>query len=276
MPRQPVVSPQLLDRWIREWHGDLEHSAYDPWINVRDISSIGESHRPYGSKARREHHLLSGGEYNTFLHLDFATWPSDIREGYALLPVEETVAIAESLGIRYPTYPHSDTPVVLTSDFLVTHLGSRGEKRFRPLTYKPKEAIDKKSGLRVLEKFEIERRYWLVRDRPWQMVLSDSLNPMVTRNLDWLQKWNRLSDALTPAVPDFLASLGRRRRGDTLKDVLNAIARRLDCDERRDADCLFGYCAWSHLVELDLSVRVGLLYVPAIRRINFEQCQMAA
>ncbi len=44
----------------------------------------------------------------------------DIREQFPLLPIEETIIIAEELGIKHPTDPNTGEPVVMTTDFLVT------------------------------------------------------------------------------------------------------------------------------------------------------------
>lgn len=44
----------------------------------------------------------------------------DIREQFALLPWEETQSIAQKLGIRHSTYPGTRTPIVVTSDLVLT------------------------------------------------------------------------------------------------------------------------------------------------------------
>nr|WP_238602194.1 TnsA endonuclease N-terminal domain-containing protein [Lysinibacillus parviboronicapiens] len=44
----------------------------------------------------------------------------DIREQYPLLPLEETIVIADELGLKHPTDPKTIEPDVMTTDFLLT------------------------------------------------------------------------------------------------------------------------------------------------------------
>nr|WP_269843845.1 TnsA endonuclease N-terminal domain-containing protein [Domibacillus epiphyticus] len=44
----------------------------------------------------------------------------DIIEQYPLLPVEETIVIADELGLKNPADPRTGEPIVMTTDFLVT------------------------------------------------------------------------------------------------------------------------------------------------------------
>nr|MBF4275598.1 heteromeric transposase endonuclease subunit TnsA [Vibrio anguillarum] len=46
-------------RWIKEGRGNGCDSGYLPWITVRDVPSDGRSHRVFGHKSQRTHHLLS-------------------------------------------------------------------------------------------------------------------------------------------------------------------------------------------------------------------------
>ncbi len=52
--------------------------------------------------------------------LDWAPSVVDIREQFPLLPIEDTLRIAERLGYRHPRHPQTRRPIVMTTDFLVT------------------------------------------------------------------------------------------------------------------------------------------------------------
>nr|WP_255193827.1 TnsA endonuclease N-terminal domain-containing protein [Brevibacillus laterosporus] len=43
-----------------------------------------------------------------------------MREQFPLLPLEETIVIANELGINHPTDPKTGSPIVMTTDFLLT------------------------------------------------------------------------------------------------------------------------------------------------------------
>lgn len=45
----------------------------------------------------------------------------DIREQYPLLPLKDTLEIANELGIEQPKHPQTKEPIVMTTDFLITY-----------------------------------------------------------------------------------------------------------------------------------------------------------
>lgn len=59
-------------------------------------------------------------ERNYFYLTEFSDSIVDIREQYQLLPLEETLVIADELGIKHPTVPNTGEPIVMTTDFLLT------------------------------------------------------------------------------------------------------------------------------------------------------------
>ncbi|MGU7859640.1 TnsA endonuclease N-terminal domain-containing protein, partial [Streptococcus suis] len=98
------------------------------------------------------------------------------QEQYPLLPIEETIIIANELGIKHPTDLKSGEPIVMTTDFLVTTRNNTEVKKFaRTLKYK-NELMDK----RVLEKFEIERVFWERQEVDWGIVTELEVpNPLL-------------------------------------------------------------------------------------------------
>ncbi|WP_400244995.1 TnsA endonuclease N-terminal domain-containing protein [Niallia sp. JL1B1071] len=95
-------------------------------------------------------------ERNYFYLIEFSDVILGIHEQFPLLPQEETIVIAEALGIKRSADPKTGDPIVMTRDFLLTV--DRGQGVFEvAYTIKMK---DKLLEERVLEKFEIEREYW--------------------------------------------------------------------------------------------------------------------
>uniref|UniRef100_UPI0040380DE2 hypothetical protein n=1 Tax=Vibrio anguillarum TaxID=55601 RepID=UPI0040380DE2 len=88
-------------RWIKEGRGNGFGSDYLPWITVRDVPSDGRSHRVFGHKSQRTHHLLSDLELAVFLTLEWNSQTTDIREQFPLKR-EETLNIALDNGIKHP------------------------------------------------------------------------------------------------------------------------------------------------------------------------------
>lgn len=62
------MGPSLATK-LKQKRGEGRGKDYIPWFKVNEVSSIGNSSRPYGFKTRREHHFLSNfkQDYFTFL-----------------------------------------------------------------------------------------------------------------------------------------------------------------------------------------------------------------
>jgi hypothetical protein len=106
----------------------------------------------------------------------------DIREQFPLLELNEMIKIANEAGIRYPVDQESGFPCALTTDFLITVL-CEGKKIRIARTVKPSDELDKK---RVIEKFEIERRYWENRGVDWGIVTEREISEVMADNIERL------------------------------------------------------------------------------------------
>lgn len=167
-----------IDRRVKEGRGQGQGPDYKPFIYTRDVSSLGRSHRLPGSKIRRLHHLLSDLELAIFLTLDRSPHVTDIREQFPMR-VEDTVRIAEELGLPHGRY--QGTPQVLTSDFLVDF-----DDPQRPtIAIQAKYSADLQKP-EVIERLELERRYWQEKGIPWVIVTEREVSREAVANIQWL------------------------------------------------------------------------------------------
>ncbi len=164
---------------IKEMRGTGRGKDYVPWIKVSELSSAGRSTRVSGLKTGRVHHLLSDLETNYFFLLDWAVSVRDIREQYPLA-LEETMAIAERLGIKHPIQPGSANPAVMTTDFVVTL--TNGSEIARSIKY----SADL-NNKRNVEKLEIERLYWKNHGVDWGIVTELEVPKTVAQNISWFR-----------------------------------------------------------------------------------------
>lgn len=165
---------------IDEGRGQGTGKDYKPWITIHDLASRGVVSRVPGYTTGRIHHLLSKNETAFFYILDASDKALDIREQFPLLPVTETVEIAELLGIRHPRDPANKYPYVMTTDFVITT--QQGDVA---RSVKLSAELDKP---RVLEKLEIERIYWKRRDVEWRIVTEKEIDYQKARNLEWVNR----------------------------------------------------------------------------------------
>ncbi len=204
-------------------------AEYRPWLNIQDVPSKGLSTRIRGWKTERVHHFLSMLELLYFYVLEWSQDVVDIREQFPLLPLEETLAIAESCGIRHPTDPKTKYPIVMTTDFVNT-------VRRAATDFDEPRTVKYKSDLltpRTLEKLEIERRYWKTRKITLKIVTEDSIPVVLSKNIEWLHSYRQLSNFIdldefafaqtSSAIMDAL----RRQPSAPLRDIMLRVDDRL-------------------------------------------------
>ncbi|MEM1309827.1 MAG: TnsA endonuclease N-terminal domain-containing protein [Cyanobacteria bacterium P01_H01_bin.153] len=175
---------------LREGRGQGRGSDYMPWLHIQDVPSQGLASRINGWKTGRVHHFLSELEVRYFYALEWANRVSDIREQFPLLPLEETLSIADVCGFRHPIDPKTQEPIVMTSDFNITlRQGVGFVEQIR--TIKP--AADLRST-RILEKLEIERQYWQRRGLDWRIVTEREIPTILTDNVKWLHPYRSIEE----------------------------------------------------------------------------------
>lgn len=175
-----------------EWRSDLRGSEYRPYETVR-IPTRGKASRVPGLKTGRLHHVLSSIELRCFYLLEWLPHVVDIREQFAL-PLPETEAIAEELGVKHPTIPETGAHKRMSSDFVVTVTGPDGERDI-VRSVKPSEELGSK---RTLEKLEVERRYWIRRGVEWKLVTERDLPADLVRNIEWVHPYTAASSLSVP------------------------------------------------------------------------------
>ncbi|MGY4691715.1 TnsA endonuclease N-terminal domain-containing protein [Salibacterium sp. K-3] len=84
---------------------------------------------------------------------------------------EKTLQISETKQIKHPLDTTSQTPIVLTTDFLITLIKGKNIS-YLPRTIKPSKKLNDN---RIIEKFEIEREYWFLHKQVSSVSLGHSV-----------------------------------------------------------------------------------------------------
>lgn len=220
--RKREITEAKIERFIKEGRGQGIGKDYLPWLRIQDVPSEGRVTRGVGWTTGRRHELLSDIERDYCYLLDYSDGVSDIREQYPLLPLEETIMIAEKLGIDHPSDPKTGVPIVMTTDFLITY-----KEKDYARTVKPTSQVEDE---RTIEKFEIERRYWESRHVDWGMITDQDLPDALIRNIEWIHKEYHNDDVselgmfVVQNLERMLAS--RLQNGETIARAC------LSCDEQ--------------------------------------------
>jgi hypothetical protein len=199
-----------IARKLEEGRGTGHGSAYRPWLTVQEVRSNGYVSRIAGWKTKRQHEFFSNIETDYFYLLEWSKSVIDIREQFPLLPLEETLKIAADCGYEHPRDPRTKAPIVMTTDFRIS--GASGITRLEyARTIKPQQML---SSRRVLEKFEIERRYWNGRGVSWGIVTENDIPEELVRNVQWVHRYHdrssvahvnpNISRAISKMVAEFL------------------------------------------------------------------------
>lgn len=108
-------------------------------------------------------------------------WQNDVTEIREQFPlqIELTSEIAEKHGIPHPA--KSGVPQYMSSDFLVDT--SRPDEPRFALQAKYSSELQKP---RVIEKLELERRYWENKGVPWRLITEKEIPSTVVANIKWL------------------------------------------------------------------------------------------
>ncbi len=255
MRGRKFASQQDIERHIANGFGAGAGASYVPWLRVQDVPSIGRSHKIQGVKIDRIHHLLSDLERSYFLVCEFSEDVVDIREQYPLLPIEHAQAIATSLDVRYPRYPRTTLPYVMTTDFLLTVKDLNGNFRSVARTVKYRSDLVGKGSKRTLEKLEIEKRVWQSQGVDWKIVTDEFFTRDLIKNLGLIRRYSKLPRDLmkVPLHLNFIDCLENSREYSwTLATCLRKIASLLSISYV-DAQAIFFYLVWNKVLKIDLA-----------------------
>lgn len=246
------VTDTDVERWTRQGFGQGEGDGYKPWARVRDFPSIGRSARVGGLKHWRTHHLYSDVEFGHFIMADFRPGVEEIREQVALLPREETIEIADELGIRHPRYPGVSTFTVLTSDIQVLASGPDAPTSF-VVSVKRWSNLQPgaKDLARTIQKLSLERRYWQRRGVPWFLATEEHYVAAEVLNLSLLRPDRRmwLSESRCEAAVDIVDRIRCLPRGGrTLRKFLSSLPQGEDIGFQD-----LGLAVWKRWLALDLT-----------------------
>lgn len=250
-----------IDKMIKEGRGIGKGDKYKPWLRIQDVPSLGRASRIKGIKTGRQHEFLSDLERNYFYILEYSDVVEDIREQYPLLPIEDTMLIANELGIEHPKNPETGEFIVMTTDFLVSiNCNNKSYDVARTIKVKD-ELLDK----RILEKFEIERVYWERRGINWGIVTDKEIDKVVSSNISLVHGYNKITaiDSFNDIGDDELKDLTYefvRRIIDNPKTVRN-ICSGFDnemCLKKGSGLCIFKYLIINKIIEIDITEKIDV------------------
>ena len=182
-PNPKSVADQLESAIIRklekEKRGQGYGKDYKPYLTVRDVASKGRVHRRPAVTHGRIVHLLSDLELAVFLLFDWNESVVDIREQFPL-GLEKTINIARRLGIKHPAAKGVNQ--VMSTDLRID-IRQSGQIVPQAISIKYRDELD---DTRVIEKLELERRYWEGEQVEWFLFTENEVPKALVQNIKWL------------------------------------------------------------------------------------------
>ncbi|EHJ01948.1 TnsA endonuclease [Clostridium sp. DL-VIII] len=153
-------------------------------LKVTTFSSKGRVTRIYGYKTKRIHHLQSDNQLRTFLLLEWDDRVKNIKENVELKDLEVTTDNIENL--RLDKFSNNETGEVfqLHTNFLITVNKGEGEELIS-ISVKSLSELERKT---VIEKMEIERRYWKAKGIKFYVITEKEIDKQFVYNIKWIRE----------------------------------------------------------------------------------------
>lgn len=178
--RNRKITENTIKRKTAQQRGLGRLADYKPWNTIQDTASNSLVTRIKGWKTGRIHQILSQLQLQFFYLLEWSSQVVDIREQFPL-DQAETVAIAEEIG-NSKLAEQINIGNFICLEFLVTVKDSFGTKDVARTVVNSKFLTNKN----LIEKLEIQRRYWDFRSIDWGVVTEKEIDLAVVKNIEWI------------------------------------------------------------------------------------------
>lgn len=153
-------------------------------LKVTTFSSKGRATRIYGYKTRKIHHLQSDNQLRMFLILEWNNKVIDIQENMELKDIE--LNINELDNLRLDEFMDKETGKLykLHTNFLIKIRTNNQEEQVA-ISVKSISELQRKT---VIEKIEIERRYWKAKKVRFYIITEKEINKQLVENIKWVRE----------------------------------------------------------------------------------------
>lgn len=153
-------------------------------LKVTTFSSKGRATRIYGYKTKRIHHLQSDNQLRVFLLLEWNDLVKNIEENVELKDLEIVIDNVEDLRLDKFSDKETGQLYQLHTNFLVTTKRDNVEEQVA-ISVKALSEIERRT---VIEKMEIERRFWKNKSIPFYVVTEKEINKQLVDNIKWVRE----------------------------------------------------------------------------------------
>lgn len=153
-------------------------------LKVTTFSSVGRVSRIFGYKTKKIHHLQSNNQLRVFLILEWSNKVKDIQENIELKDVEATIYNVDNLRLDKFRNKETNELYQLHTNFLVA-IKNDNEEMQVAISVKSISELERKT---VIEKIEIERRYWKAKQIEFYIITEKEINKQFVENIKWVRE----------------------------------------------------------------------------------------
>lgn len=153
-------------------------------VKVTTFSSKGRVTRMQGIKTNKIHHLQSDNQLRAFLLFEWSDKVTDIQESYPLTDLLEVIDEKEDLRLDKFMDKESNKLYILHTNFFLT-INENGKDKYVAVVVKNTSELKRKV---VIEKLEIERRYYEVKKIDFKIITEKELNRVFCKNIEWVRE----------------------------------------------------------------------------------------
>jgi len=153
-------------------------------LKVTTFSSNGRVSRVYGYKTKKIHHLQSDNQLRVFLILEWSNKVKDIQENIELKDVEATIYNLDNLRLGKFRNKETNELYQLHTNFIVK-IKNNNEEMQVAISVKSISELERKT---VIEKIEIERRYWKAKQIKFYIITEKEINKQFVENIKWVRE----------------------------------------------------------------------------------------
>ena len=187
-------------------------------LKVTTFSSKGRATRIYSYKTNKIHHLQSDNQLKVFLAFEWIDSIKDIKENIELKDLEATLYNVENLRLDKFMAKETGQLYQLHTNFLIKVLK---EEKYEEIAVSVK-SLSELERKTVIEKLEIERRYWKAKNIKFYLITEKEIDNQVVENIRWCREAlidNRI-DNKVEIVERLYYSLQEKKQ-EILQEALN-------------------------------------------------------
>lgn len=153
-------------------------------VKVTTFSSKGRATRIHSIKTNKIHHLHSDNQLRAFLLFEWSDKVTNIQESYALTDLFEVIDNKEDLRLDKFMDTDSNKIYTLHTNFFLT-INENGKEIYVAVVVKNTSELKRRV---VIEKLEIERRYYEAKNIDFKIITEKELNRVFCKNIEWVRE----------------------------------------------------------------------------------------